>query len=181
MTGPDLWNKLPGVSDDSDLTRGPEALLMDIVACLQLEVEAMQSKMPGRQTFGGKTSLVRSKPVMFTSTKGPRFAGVTSWEQYRQVFDAIAPSNGWDDATAALQLLSHLEGDALNVVPEVRRATRTGLVGALTEHYGSPGQLADYRCQFEKTARKEGEDPSIFAIALETLAVKAFGDMGHTG
>ena len=28
-------------------------------------------------------------------------------------------------------------------------------------------------------ARKEGEDPSIFAIALETLAVKAFGDMGH--
>ena len=25
-----------------------------------------------------------------------------------------------------------------------------------------------------------GEDPSIFAIALETLAVKAFGDMGQT-
>ena len=24
-----------------------------------------------------------------------------------------------------------------------------------------------------------GEDPSIFTIALETLAVKAFGDMGH--
>ena len=40
---------------------------------------------------------------------------MTSWEQYRQVFDTIAQSNGWDDATAALQLLSHLEGDALNV------------------------------------------------------------------
>ena len=38
----------------------------------------------------------------------------------------------------------------------------------------------DYRRQFEKTARKEGEDPSIFTIAFETLAVKAFGDMGHT-
>ena len=25
-----------------------------------------------------------------------------------------------------------------------------------------------------------GEDPSIFATALETLAVKAFGDMGQT-
>ena len=24
-------------------------------------------------------------------------------------------SNGWDDVTAALQLLSHLDGDALNV------------------------------------------------------------------
>ena len=98
------------------------------------------------------------------------------------MFDAIAQSNVWGDTTAALQLLSHLEGDALNVallVPEVRRATQTGPVGALTEHYGSPGRLAVYRRQFEKTARKEGEDPSIFAISLETLAVNAFGDMGH--
>ena len=119
---------------------------------------------------------------MFTSTKVPRFAGVTSWKLYGQVFDAIAQSNRWDDATAALQLLSHLEGNALNVallVPEVQRATRTGLVWALTEHDGSPGQLVDYRRQFEKMARKEGEDPSIFAIALETLVVKAFADMGH--
>ena len=36
----------------------------------------------------------------------------------------------------------------------------------------------DYRHQFWKTARYEGEDPSIFAIPLETLAVKSFGDMG---
>ena len=41
-------------------------------------------------------------------TKVPKFAGETSWEHYRQVFDAIVQSNGWDDATAALQLLSHL-------------------------------------------------------------------------
>ena len=64
------------------------------------------------------------------------------------------------------------------LVPEAKRTTRAGLIGALTEHYGSPGRLADYRHQFERTARKEGEDPSIFAIALETLAVNAFGDMG---
>ena len=51
---------------------------------------------------------------------------------------------------------------------------------ALSAHYGSPGRLADYRRQFEKTTRSAGEDPSIFAIALETLAVKAFGDMGQT-
>ena len=50
----------------------------------------------------------------------------------------------------------------------------------LSAHYGSPGRLADYRRQFEKTTRSAGEDPSIFAIALETLAVKAFGDMGQT-
>ena len=82
-------------------------------------------------------------------------------------------SNGWDNDTEALQLFSHLEGDALNV-PLPRRLSRTGLVGALSAHYGSPGQLADYRRQFEKTTRTAGEDPSIFATA-----VKAFGDMGQ--
>ena len=42
------------------------------------------------------------------------------------MFDAIVLSNGCDDATAALQLLSHLEGDALNVallVPESGEST----------------------------------------------------------
>ena len=80
MTGPGLQNKLPGVSDDSDLTRGPEALLMDTMARLQLEVDAIKSRMPGHQTLGRLTSPVRSKPVMFTSTKVPRFAEVNSWE-----------------------------------------------------------------------------------------------------
>ena len=61
--------------------------------------------------------------MAFTSTKVPRFSGVTSWEQDKQEFDAIVRSNEWDDATAALQLLSHLEYDALNVallVPDAR-------------------------------------------------------------
>ena len=83
----------------------------------------------------------------------------------------------------ALQLFSHLEGDVLNVallVPLSSRLSRTGLVDALSAHYGSPGQLADYRRHFERTTRTAGEDPSIFVTALETLAMKAFGDMGQT-
>ena len=65
------------------------------------------------------------------------------------------------------------------LVPVSHRTSRTGLVDALSAHYGSLGRLADYRRQFEKTTRAAGEDPSIFAIALETLAVKAFGNMGQ--
>ena len=102
------------------------------------------------------------------------------------MFDAIVLSNGWGDATTALQLLSHLQGDALNVallVAMPRRASRKELTDALSDalsaHYGSPGRLANYRGEFDKTVRKPGEDPSNFAIALETLAVKAFGDMGQ--
>ena len=90
--------------------------------------------------------------------------------------------NGWDDATVTLQLLSDFEGEALNVallVPEAIRVTRIVLVGALTDNYGLPGGLADYQHQFEETVRQDGEDTSKCVIALETLEVKAFGDMGQ--
>ena len=58
MTGPGLQNRLPGGSDGSDPTQTPEAVLMDTVARLQLEVEAMQFGLPGHQTFGRPTSPV---------------------------------------------------------------------------------------------------------------------------
>ena len=77
-----------------------------------------------------------------TTTKVPWFNGSTSWEQYQQVFDAIVLSDGWGNATAALQLLSHLQDDALSVallIPMSRRASRKELTDALSSHYGSPG------------------------------------------
>ena len=80
----------------------------------------------------------------FTSTPVPRYSGKSSWEQYRQVFEAIVCSNGWDGVAAALQLLSHLDGDALNVALlflETQRVLSGVLVRALSEHYGSPGRL----------------------------------------
>ena len=128
----------------------------------------------------GHVPLVRQAAL--TTTKVPWFNGSTSWEQYQQVFDAIALSNGWGDATAALQLLSHLQGDALSVallLPMPRRSSRKELTHALSSHYGSPGRLASYRRQFDKTERNPGEDPANFGITLETLAVKAFGDIGQ--
>ena len=74
----------------------------------------------------------------------PRYVGRSSWDQYRQVFEAIVCSNGWDRVTAALQLVSHLEEDALNVallVPESEQVLPGVLVGALAllENYGSRG------------------------------------------
>ena len=44
------------------------------------------------------------------------------------------------------------------------------------------GRQVDWRItedSLKKTTRTAGEDPSIFATALETLAIKAFGDMGQ--
>ena len=102
------------------------------------------------------------RQAALTTTKVPWFNGSTSWEQHQQVFDAIALSNGWGDATAALQLLSHLQGDALNVallIPMPRRASRKELTEALSAHYGSPGRLVNYRREFDKTVASQGRTP----------------------
>ena len=161
----------------------PVDMLVDTVARMQLDLADLRAENRMLRTPGFPQVVRAPRQAAFTTTKMPRFDGTTSWEQYKQVFDAIVRSNGWDNDTDSLQLFSHLEGDALNVsllVPLSRRLSRTGLVGALSAHYGSPDWLVDYRRQFEKTTRTAGEDPSIFATALETLAVKALGDMGQT-
>ena len=165
--------------DRRNVLWSPENVLIDTVARLQWDLADMKAESQFLRTPGVPTVVPTPRHVVFT-TKIPRFAGTTSWEQYRQVFDAIVLSNGWDDATAALQLLSHLEGDALDVallVPVLRRASRVGLVDSGCQRIMV---RRAYRRQFEKTTRTAGEDPSIFAIALETLAVKAFGNMGQT-
>ena len=116
----------------------------------------------------------------FTSTPVPRYSGQSNWEQYREVFEAIVRSNGWDDVTAALQLLSHLDGDALKVaflVPESQRVVPGFLIKSLSDNYNAPGRLAEYKHQFQRAFRRPGDDPSIFAIKLETLARRAFIDI----
>ena len=158
-------------------------VLVDTVARMQQDLANLRAENRLLRTPGVPQVVRAPRQAAFTTTKVPRFGGTTSWEQYRQVFDAIVRSNGWDTDTAALHLFSHLEGDELNVallVPISRRLSRTGLVDALSAYYGYPVRLADYRGQFERTTRTAREDPSIFATALETLALKAFGDMGHT-
>ena len=127
-------------------------MLVDTVGRMQQDLVDIRAENRLLRTPGVPQVVRTPRQAAFTTTKVPRFGGTTSWEQYRQVFDAIVLSNGWDNETAALQLFSHLEVDTLNVallVPMSRRLSRTGLVDALSAHYGSPGRLADYRRQFD--------------------------------
>ena len=131
----------------------PVEKLEGTVSRMQRDMEnlQMENRFLRTQRTTGPVPLVR-QAALTTTTKVPWFNGSTSWEQYQQVFDAIALSNGWGDATAALQLLSHLQGDALSVallLPMPRRASRKELTHALSSHYGSPGRLASYRRQFD--------------------------------
>ena len=51
------------------------------------------------------------------------------------------------------------------------------LLRSLSGHYNSPGRLAEYKRQFQWVVRRPRDDPSIFAIELETLARRAFIDI----
>ena len=154
----------------------PVAALENTVSRMQRDLEELKTENRFLRTPRPQVSVPLVRQAALTTTKVPWFNGSTSWEQYQQVFDAIALSNGWGDTTAALQLLSHLQDDALSMallIPMPHRASRKELTDALSSHYGSPGRLANYRREFDKTVRKPGEDPSNFAV-------KAFGDMGQT-
>ena len=157
----------------------PVAETRDILALLQSTHIKMAS--PIRSSPELRTVPVSHRPVQFTNTAIPRFNGDACWYQHQHVFDAIAKSKGWDDETAALQLFDHLEGGVLKVpllIPEARRSTRSRLSGAVSDHYSAPVRLAIYRRKFENAVRRDEGDPSMFAMELETLAVRGFGDAG---
>ena len=150
----------------------PNIELEMAVIQLQRDVEDCRTEL---ELAKKHTPVVALRPLRrsgFTSTPVPRYSGKSNWEQYHEVFEAIVRSNGWDDVTAALQLLSHLDGDALNIVllvPESRRVVPGFLIKSLSEHYNAPGRLAEYKRQFQRAFRRPGDDPSIFATELETV------------
>ena len=146
---------------------------------LKLQRDLEEAKAESRY-FRAKRSenpVVAPNRPRFTSTPVPRYAGGFNWDQYREMFEAIVRSNGWDEMTAALQLIAHLDGEALNVallVPKAHRICPGVLLKTLSAHYASPSRLAKYKRQFERMTRPPGDDPAAFAIKLETLAQKAF-------
>ena len=116
-----------GASRASDFYRGPRDggpdrqkdvgspvdMLVDTVARMQLDLADLRAENRMLRTPGVPQVVRAPRQAAFTTTKVPRFDGTTSWEQYKQVFDAIVRLNGWDNDTAALQLFSHLEGGCI--------------------------------------------------------------------
>ena len=141
---------------------------------LQKEVDDCRTELELARKQTPAVALRPPRRSGFTSTPVPRYSRESNWEQYREVFEAIVSSNGWDGVTAAL------DGDALNVtllVSESRRVVPGFLIKSLSDHYNAPGRLAGYKRQFQRAFRRPGDDPSIFVIELETLARRAFMDI----
>ena len=99
------------------------------------------------------SSPTRSYPVLASMHLGIRRSRVSGETLAGTSIGRCLTRSSSQTGGTMIQLLAHLEGDALNVallVPEIQRGTRSGLVGALNDHYGSPGRLADYRRNFER-------------------------------
>ena len=71
----------------------PVDRLVDMVARMQLDLADLRAE--NRMLKTPRVTQVTSAPrqAALTTTKVPRFDGTTSWEQYKQVFDAIVSSN----------------------------------------------------------------------------------------
>ena len=125
-------------NDSPEAAWSPSKKLEDAVAQLQRGITDYRQDLRFGRGKGPANPPRPTKRSGFTSTPVPRYSGKSSWEQYRQVFAAIVCSNGWDGVTAALQLLSQLDGDALNVallMPESQRVIPGVLISSLWEHY----------------------------------------------
>ena len=139
----------PGENEYLEETRSPRVELVNAVARLQKELEEFRAESGYGSARWSAIPAQTSGGSGFTSTSVPMYAGKSSWDQYRHVFQAIVCSNGWDGVTAALQLVSHLEGDALNVALLVSASQRV-LPGALVKAQsdslrGPPGVRATIR------------------------------------
>ena len=119
---------------------------------LQKELDDCHTEFDITRMLTTTVDLRAIRQARFTSTPVPRYSGKSNWEQYRAIFEAIVCSNGWDDVTAALQLVSHVDEDALIVallIPESRRLVPGFLLKSLLDYYNSPGRLAEYKRQFQ--------------------------------
>ena len=101
-------------NDSGEEAWSPSRKLEDAVARLQKDIVDYRKELRFSGVQGPANPSRPTKRSGFSSTPVPRFSGKSSWEQYRQVFEAIACSNGWDEVTAVLQLLSQMDGDALS-------------------------------------------------------------------
>ena len=102
----------------------PHVTLERAVIQLQKDLDDCRTEFEITRKLTPAVNRRQPRQAVFTSTPVLRYSRKSNWEQYREILEAIVCSNGWDDVTAALQLLSHLDGDVLNVmllVPESHR------------------------------------------------------------
>jgi len=109
-----------------------------------------------------------------------KFSGVgkTSLKLYLRQFSMVSDCNAWTEAEKALQLVSSLEGVALDALDRVQGAlTYSGVVDALNLSFPDYDCASSFQNAFDTASRKHGEQAGTFATRLGDLAFKAYPDV----
>ena len=85
-----------GGPDQQKDVGSPVDVLIDTAARMQQDLANLRAENRMLKTPGVPQVIRAPRQATVTTTKVPQFDGTTSWEQYKQVFDAIMRSNGWD-------------------------------------------------------------------------------------
>ena len=94
---PQIFTDVPSSDAGSDRQNdvwSPANVLVDTVARMQQDLADLRAENRLLRTPGAPPVVRTPRQAAFTTTNVQRFGGTTSWEQYRQVFDAILLSNG---------------------------------------------------------------------------------------
>ena len=109
--------------------------------------------------------------------KPSEFDGKVAWEAYLAQFEMLAAAQGWNDGECALQLVSSLRGQALEVLAHLTPAQRSVyscVVGALERRFGQHLQAEVYRARLRGRVRGPGEPLPRLAQDVETLVRRAY-------
>ena len=104
--------------------------------------------------------------------------GKTSLKQYLRQFELVATFNNWDNEEKSLQLVTSLEGAALDTLDRVNGPmTYQGVVCALKSRFPDYDCTSSYQNAFDTASRRSGEEPGSLATRLGELAFKAYPDV----
>ena len=101
-------------------------VLVDTVARMQQDLASLRAENRPLRTPAVPQVVRAPRQTAFTTTKVPRFDGTTSWEQYRQVFDAIVRSNGWDGSTCGREVVTAPAGGNTESSASGRESSKVG-------------------------------------------------------
>ena len=121
-----------------------------------------------------------NKPVVLPDT----YSGEKDWDQWKYHFENFAAVNGWDDDNKLKWLKVRLIGRAKTAfqrLPNETKASFADSMTALKKRFDPPGRQARYQSEFHTRKKKATESWAEYAEDLETLAEKAFLNLGQDG
>ncbi|CAC5425005.1 unnamed protein product [Mytilus coruscus] len=123
----------------------------------------------------------RSKSkIGFSNAKLPSFTGKEKWEVWINRFEAVANLQNWDNKIKLSELLTRLQGEAVDFVfDQLNSKTLKNypkLATELKNRFGVFENKRTYKVQFNRRTQKSNEDTADYAAELKRIYDKAYSN-----